>query len=98
MVCHIDKETGGLVVLIPKCVRCKRSLKRDEIRTTGHSDLTMMSAPVIIKEAFFKCPRGCVKFQVGRIDLREIAKYPIDKVVFDTSTDVDPDQFPKVRV
>lgn len=96
MVCHIDKENGGLVVLIPHCPRCKRSLKQDEIHGTGDNTMTMTD-PTVIKQVLFKCPRGCVKFQVGRIDLLEMTKYPSDKIRFE-SADLDPNQFAKMRI
>jgi len=96
MVCHIDKETGGLVVLIPLCISCKRALKQDEIHGTGDNTMTM-TAPTVIRKVLFACPRGHVKFQVGRIDLVEMAKYPSDKIRFE-SADIDPNQFARMRV
>jgi len=96
MVCHIDKATGGLVVLIPKCIRCKRALKEDSMKHS-HNDETMSTAPMLTKEVMFICPRGHVRFQVGRIDLLEMAKYPVDKIRFESS-DIDPNQFPQVRL
>lgn len=96
MVCHIDKETGGLVILIPKCIRCKRALKKDTMRHTNNDSITMTTAPIIMKEVLFICPKAHVRFQVGRLDLLEMAKYPVDKIIFESS-DIDPSQFPQMR-
>ena len=98
MVCHIDKETGGLVVLIPVCVRCKRALKRDTyVGISPNPSETMMSAPMTVKEVTFTCPKGHATFKVGNIDLAEMVKYPQDKIVFESSASLDPSQFPVIK-
>ena len=87
MVCHIDKETGGLVVLIPVCVKCKRELKRDTFKgISADSSITMSLAPIAVKEVRFRCPKNHAIFQVGNIDLAEMAKYPTDKIKFESTS------------
>ena len=91
MVCHIDKDNPGhLYVQIPVCVRCKRAMKRE----TVESDLTTVNAPTVTREIRFKCPKGHAVFLVGKLDLAEMTKYPPDKIHFESSTSLDPSQFP----
>lgn len=92
MVCHIDKK-GGLVVLIPVCVKCKRPMKRE----TPEVDLTTVMEPTFTGEIRFKCPKNHAVFLVGRIDLAEMAKYPQDKITFESSSTLDPSQFPIIN-
>lgn len=51
---------------------------------------------MIVKEILFKCPKGHAFFKVGNLDLAEIAKYPIDKVVFESAPNLDPKSFPVI--
>lgn len=86
MVCHIDKQ-GGLVVLIPVCVRCKRELKRDVFKGISNEDsLTMASAPVAMRDIRFVCPKNHAVYVVGALDLAEMTKYPTDKIKFESTT------------
>lgn len=63
-------------------------------RETAESDLTTVNAPTVTKEIRFKCPKGHAMFLVGRLDLAEMAKYPPDKIHFESSSSLDPSQFP----
>ena len=92
MVCHIDKK-GGLVVLIPVCVKCKRAMKRE----TPEADLSTVMGPTVTREIRFKCPKNHAVFLVGKIDLAEMAKYPQDKITFESSATLDPSQFPIIN-
>jgi hypothetical protein len=96
MVCHIDRENPGhLVVLIPVCLKCKRALKRDTFRgISNDADSVTMTAPIVVREVLFRCPKNHVLFRVGAIDLQEIAKYPQDRVRFESAPNLDPKSYP----
>ena len=93
MVCHINKETGGLTVLIPVCIKCKRQLKRETFQGIGDGSMTM-TAPMAVREVTFACPKGHALFKVGALDLSEMAKYPTDKIVFESAPNLNPGDFP----
>jgi len=92
MVCHIDKK-GGLVVLIPVCIRCKRQLKRDTYQGLGDGSMTM-TGPMAVKEVTFRCPKNHAIFRVGALDLAEMTRYPQDRIIFESAPNLDPDNFP----
>lgn len=91
MVFLVDNKTGTLTIRIPKCIMCKRPLKRDYF--ANENEGTTMVGPALVSKILYACPRGHVKFQVGNVDLAEIAKYPSDKIIFETDTNIDPKQF-----
>lgn len=93
MVCHINKETGGLTILIPVCIKCKRQLKRDIFQGLGDSSITM-TAPIVVREVTFRCPKNHAIFKVGPLDLQEMAKYPQDRIIFESAPNLDPSNFP----
>ena len=86
---RIDRETGNLIISLPRCLVCKRELKRDEY---PENDSTV-TGPTLIRKILYGCPKGHTQFQVGNLDLAEIAKYPSDKIVFETDTNIDPRMF-----
>lgn len=96
MVCHIDKE-GGLVVLIPVCIKCKRALKRDTFKGISNDSSMTSLAPMVATEILFRCPKNHALFKVGNIDLAEIAKYPQDKIHFESAPNLSPDSYPVLK-
>lgn len=96
MVCHIDKK-GGLIVLIPVCIKCKRALKRDTFRGISNDTNVTSLAPMAVIEILFRCPKNHALFKVGNLDLAEIAKYPQDRVTFESAPNLDPKNFAVIK-
>ena len=95
---HIDKDNPGhLYVQIPVCVKCKRQMKRDTFRgISNDSDSMTSTAPMIVTEVLFRCPKNHALFKVGNLDLAEMAKYPQDRIHFESSN-VDPSNYPIIN-
>ena len=63
-------------------------------RDTAENDLGTVNPPTIVRELLFRCPKNHALFKVGNLDLAEIAKYPPDKIHFESSESLDPSQYP----